>query len=400
MLIASGLALPRPVVADDAETGASPPADKASPGSKRPGSYVTRRLGLFGLLLGIGLGNHLTLLAIAVPLIIWMGSALGWKRVASPWAMGAFVLGASVYVYLPLRAAQAPAVNWGDADTLRGAVWMLTARPYQEYAFGATTGTLLSRLVPWLNLVFSQFNPLGLFFGIVGAGPLRAKIPVFFVVSLGAMLVISVYAVSYYTVDFQVLMLPAFLAFSIWVGVGFFQITSTWVRDPAALRGAKKSWAIQLPASRQAAVLSVMAFLLLPGLAVVLNYSSQDLSGDRGAYDYAATVLESVPDGSVVFSSSEAHVFSLWYLRYVERTERDVAVIAGPLLQFDWYREDTRRMFPDRVPGLETPFAGEAVDRIVAHNLGRREVYFTTHFATSAFDLEWNGTVWEARELP
>ena len=130
-----------------------PPSDHGGPAA------TDSKLALFGFMLGIGLGNHLTLLAVAAPLLYWLRTALGWRRLASPWMIGAFLLGIAVYVYLPIRASQHPPVNWGNAETLRGAFWMLTARPYQDYVFGVAPGTIPTRLVSWLELVFSQFNP-------------------------------------------------------------------------------------------------------------------------------------------------------------------------------------------------------------------------------------------------
>ena len=41
------------------------------------GADHRKRLAIFGLVLGLGLGNHLTLLAVAVPLLLWVWSAVG-----------------------------------------------------------------------------------------------------------------------------------------------------------------------------------------------------------------------------------------------------------------------------------------------------------------------------------
>ena len=90
------------------------------PGENQEARFTTGKLGLFGLLLGLGLGNHLTLLAVAVPLLFWLWRTLGLRRLASPWMLGAFILGLGIYLYLPIRAAQDPPINWGNADTLGG----------------------------------------------------------------------------------------------------------------------------------------------------------------------------------------------------------------------------------------------------------------------------------------
>ena len=347
---------------------------------------VDPKLVLFAFLLGLGLGNHLTLLAVAVPMLYWLWPAVGWKSLVSPWTVAAFILGAAIYVYLPLRAAEGPPVNWGDADTLSGMAWMLSGGPYQEYVFGVPAESVRERVLSWLDLVFAQFNPLGLFFGLIVVGQLRAWAPRFFVSTLVSIGLLSIYSVSYNTVDFEVLMVPAFLLFSVWVAAGFFWIMATWIRD--FTEGGGPAWLrVELLASHQVLLLSVLGFLLLPGMSVVLNYGSQNLRDDRGAYEYASSVLDAVPDGSVVLSDGEVSAFSLWYMRYVDRPERDVATIVAPLLQFDWYRRDIHRMFPDRIPAITPTQYPNVLDIIVRHNNGGAPVYFTYRFPSATVEL-------------
>ena len=378
LLIASDLAL-------------RPPSDQTE---GRPS--VTLKLALFGLLLGIGLGNHLTLLAVAAPLLYWLWSALGWRKLASPWTIGAFILGTSVYVYLPISASQNPPVNWGDADTLGGIIWMLSARPYQEYVFGVPTEALLDRFISWGHLVFSQFNPLGLFLGLMSVGPLFSRTPRFFIPALAAVVVVSIYAITFNSADFEVLLIPAFLLFSVWIGFGFFWVASNVIE---AIADSEKPlslghWTIQT--RHVVPVLSLLAILLLPAMLVILNYGEQNLRNDTSARDHARDVLKMVPDGSVVLSDTEKNVFSLWYMRYVEQPERDVAVIAVRLLQFDWYRRDVRRRFPERVPAITASDYPNSLDRIVEHNDGGAPVFITYRLSSTSIDLERKGRVYEA----
>ena len=338
---------------------------------------TTAKLALFGLLLGLGMGNHLTLLAVAVPLLFWLWRAVGLRRLASPWTLGAFILGLSIYVYLPIRAAQDPPVNWGDADTFGRFAWMVSAQVYQDYVFGVPVGSLASRAVDWLDLVFSQFNPLGLFLGLVGAAALRTANLRFLAASLVSIAVLMVYSITYNTVDSEVLTIPAFMLFSVWVGVGFLLTVSsvaTWLqgaRESLPLRG------VRMAASQPLILLGVIAFGALPLTSVILNYSSQNLRGDDTAFEYAREVMNTVPDGSVVLSTEEDRAFSLWYMRYVEETDRDVATVAVPLLDFDWYWRSIQKRFPDRIPPEVPADLAEGVKSIVEHNGGRARVFFT-----------------------
>ena len=184
--------------------------------------HVSYKLGAFALLLGLGLGNHLTLLAVAVPLIYWIGATLGWRKLLSPWTVGGLLLGLAIYIYLPVRAAQNPDINWGNASTAGGVAWMLSGRPYQDYVFGTPAQDIPDRLLAWLDLTFVQFNPLGLFLGLLGAKALSGRVPKFAIAAAVSMALITAYTLTYGTRDYRVFMIPAYLLFSVWIGVGFF----------------------------------------------------------------------------------------------------------------------------------------------------------------------------------
>ena len=314
---------------------------------------VAAGLAMFGFLLGLGLGSHLTLLAVAVPLVYWMGTAIGWRRLASPWLGGALIAGLAIYVYLPIRSGQNPPVNWGNADTVGGFVWMLSGRVYQEHVFGVPVGSIPGRIVDWVELVFSQFNPLGIFLGLMAAVPLRSRAPRFLAASLASMALLSVYSITYHTFDSEVLTIPAFVVFSIWVGIGFLwaiSIAREWARDASSRLGDSGMGVVRSMVSRPALVLGLIAFGALPTASVILNHGSQDLGNDRGAYEYAKGVLAALPDRSVVMSMEEDAAFSLWYMVFVEEVERDIVPVAVPLLQFEWYWRNVQARFPERFP--------------------------------------------------
>lgn len=366
-----------------------------------PTSSHRLEIALYGLIAGVGLGNHLTLLAVIIPLSVWLGLSVGWRRLTSPWTIGAFLLGISIYLYLPIRAAQDPPLNWGSADTLEGVVWVLTARPYQDYVFGIEPETIVRRLGAWVELMFVQFNPLGLFLGLIGTSPLRARATWFFLTTLTSSIIISVYSVTYNSIDFEVLMIPAILVFSLWISVG--STTILWSVMRAAVRGDGSFFGgrITIGPVGQVILLAGLAFTLLPFTAIALNLESQDLSDDRMAYDHASNIFEQVPERAVVFAETEKDVFSLWYMGLVERPEKDVVVIAVRLLAFDWYLAHIHELYPDRIPDLSGQDLNQVFDTIVTANNGRARVYFTfinPHLLES-FGLNRVGRLYEVPDL-
>ena len=354
---------------------------------------ISRQMALFAFVLGLGLGNHVTLLAIAVPLLYWLWSTLGWRKVITRWTVGALVLGLGIYIYLPISAALDPAVSWGEADTLDGFGWILSGRLYQEYVFGIPVGSLLGRTTALMEITFLQFNPLGIFLGLVGAVSLRSRQRRFLLASFASIAILANYSLTYATVDSEVLVIPAFLIFSMWAGVGFARVLSVVAirakgrtRDPVQLALDR----IGVSAAHATMLLGIIAFGALPVTAVILNYGDQDRRNDDLAFTYAEDVFDGVPDGSLIMSMNEDSAFSLWYMGYVDRAERNVAPVAVPLLQFDWYWATLRSMFPDMFLPESSNHIPQALRSIVEHNDGNAKVFFTywDRFLDETFDRE------------
>ena len=85
---------------------------------------ATRDLVLGGLLIGLGLGNHLLMLFVApfvVAYVLWAGRR---ELLARPWLLllggGAGLLGLAVYLYIPLAALRNPALPYNHPTTLDG----------------------------------------------------------------------------------------------------------------------------------------------------------------------------------------------------------------------------------------------------------------------------------------
>ena len=108
-----------------------------------------------------------------------------------------------------------------------------------------------------------------------------------------------------------------------------------------------------------------------------MNYSAQNLRGDREAFEFAEAVLDTVPSGAIVISDGEDRTFALWYMVFVERPESGVVPIAGRLLQFDWYWRDLNERYPGRLPGEFPADASQAVQRIVDGADRESGVYLT-----------------------
>lgn len=345
-------------------------------------SYLTRgrptnRLLIIGtgLTLGLGLGNHLTLLAVAFPLSIWV-IVRGELTRSSAWifVLGLLV-GLSVYVYMPIRAASDPLVNWGDAASLSGLYWVVSGQAYQDFVFGVPVDSLAQKLISWLELVFEQLNPLGIFLAFGGVSALLRSDRWLLGATGFSAAGLLVYSIAYNTFDSQVLTIPAFFVISVYAGLGLCRViavASQWV-------GERFTRENSMPINRWLPIGALMgiAFLAVPVVSVMLNYNSQDRSEDRRASEYAQRVLESVPSGAVVLSDTEDRVFSLWYYGFVEQNDTEIIPVSSRLLQFDWYWQSLVERHPAIFPSEMPEDVAQALVTIVGTASENPGVYFT-----------------------
>jgi MFS family permease len=296
-------------------------------------SWRSRDHVLAGALVGLALGNHLTTALILPPwlfLSAWDKGKFQPTRLA--WRLTGMAAGLLIYAYIPLRAAAHPPINWGNASTPDGVWWVVSGGPYRSMAFGLPTDLVGARVQGWASLLIAQFGLLGmiaafygLFFG-AATGP-RVKLVTGWVAA-----VFSIFAIGYNTVDSYAYLLPAFLALSVWLGLGL----------AAAMAGIRqRQWSI-------AARLAVCGGL---ALAILVNAVRQlpdlDASRDTSAESFGEAVMDSAPPAALVFTQADRDTFAAWYYHFALGRRPDVAVIAEPLLIFGWYRDNLRFSYPE-----------------------------------------------------
>ena len=199
---------------------------------------------LLAFVYGLSLTNHLTmaLLAPAMAIYTWLTAGFNFVQPGSPdpgqkrgfgnplkarvfglWILNfgllliLFLLGLSVYLYLPLRwpalhgrsMALGEFVNWVLGSRFRGALhWDAWLKDPERYA-------ILGRLI------LEQYGWAGLILGLAGVIWLFAKRRREAIFLLIAYLVYFIYGLCYYVPDISAFIIPAHLIFAVWIGVGF-----------------------------------------------------------------------------------------------------------------------------------------------------------------------------------
>ncbi len=313
------------------------------------------------LALGLGLGNHLSLVLMAPALMLT--AIRTWRHDGRPLraflpAIGLFLLGLSVYLALPIRAASDPPVNWGDPTTPERFWWLVSGRLYQRFLFRLPLAALPGRLSAWAALLREQFGLAGIALLLAGVwygwhGYRR------WTVLAGLTYVLFVaYAMGYDTADSYVYLIPTYAVASLWIVQGIGGLA----QDILSMGKMRRLWP-----------LLASAVLILPAVSLSVNWRAVDVSGDRMALEYAEECLSAVAPDAVLLTHGDAPAFALWYAHYALGRRPDAVLITISLWQYDWYRRSTARHTPALFSQDDDP--PPTLEMLIQHLRAQRAVY-------------------------
>jgi hypothetical protein len=118
----------------------------------------------------------------------------------------------------------------------------------------------------------------------------------------------------------------AFLAFSIWVGIGFWAI----------LNQISKGRKLQIP-------LFIVLLMAVPGLMAFQNFDDHNRSERYAARDFAENILKSCPQDAILFTSGDNDTYPLLYCQEVEDIRTDVRIVIMPFLAANWFVDGLRQ---------------------------------------------------------
>jgi hypothetical protein len=320
-----------------------------------------RRLLLATYLFGLGLTNHLLLLAAAPALAVVTWRLARTRKIGLTTAVLLPLLifwGLTLDLYLPIRAARNPEFSWGVPASPKQLWWVLSGAQYARNFFARDFLGAIRHLVPgrwWMD--FGWGLPI-LAAGV--AGTIHRRPPgsaAVWLSLLGSVLLLSVYAIG----DDVGYWMPVGLVVAALAGAGWGFLGERIGRSRAALAG--------------------LALVLTA--AVALGFGSSwrrvDASGDVTPYVYAHRSLASVEPNALIVSEYDGRTFALWFYKATDfkKSHPGLVVAYKYLLVWPWYLHHLARFYPTlAVPG----YPGDLdlmMNRLIARNIRRRPVYLT-----------------------
>jgi len=303
---------------------------------------------------GLSLADH-HLMFLAGPAIIIFVIVRNWKVLIQPKTILVsillFVLGLSVYAYIPIRTYLAPYDNpafinhsglytWGtfinfvNRKIYGGTVKLDTGKATQEAKiehlpawilvikdFFTHYGTILVDnnkvgLLSLLKIIFREYFFFPLFFFLPGMYFLYRKnwrlglfVTLLFLCYTVLLLVFIPLGADYETLSYssaEPFIMPVVYILGLISACGF-------------------GWFAENISNRKIAVVFNVALIALPVMAVAKNFSPNNESKNYIAYDFNRNVLESIPqNGYLITTGRDNMTFPLYYLRKIENIRKDI----------------------------------------------------------------------------
>lgn len=282
-----------------------------------------RLVALFFFLVGLGLGNHLTLILFPFAAVVsHPGPSLRMvaSRKAALTGLAFLLAGLLIYAYLPVRAAVDPPINWDNPSSWERFWDHVSQRDYRFRQASRTTAESLGVTVSFFHTTLEELGVFGVALSLLGFLVLlwtKRRVGLFLLLLvLGALLVALLYGDGK---EFELAYcLPAYTALAVMAGVGAAALVSI-VRGKQLPDGAPAS----RTRSRYAVAVSVLLLLVPIGL-VSANYHVCDSSCNYYAYWHGLNLLRTMPWGSTFFGETDTSLFPLYYLKFVEKRREDV----------------------------------------------------------------------------
>ncbi|HET9327983.1 MAG TPA: DUF2723 domain-containing protein [Candidatus Eisenbacteria bacterium] len=283
-------------------------------------------------------------------------------------SLALMAIGYSTHLYLPIRAAQRPAINEGNPSNWERMRDLLERKQYGPSSPLERRAPLMVQLDKEFWRYFSRQWPLfptdrvwgsllPLLLGVAGAAYQFRRERTSFLVTFVFVGLTTAGMIAFLNfTDHEVRERDYFFqsgyhAYALWMALGAAWLLR-WVSDSFAVENAKR-----------AALAATAALMVVQPILVMRNlWYTHDRRGNEVARDYAYNMLAPLAPNSYVFTNGDNDTFPLWYIQQVENFRKDVRVVNLSLLNTDWYIYQLR----DEEPKVPITLSNEAIDQLGA----------------------------------
>lgn len=327
---------------------------------------ITRLFFCLAFLFGLGLGAH-SILVLYFPLLLIGIYFLGLRsrsiNVTKMYGLLCFffLLGLSVYLYLPVRSVKNPYYDWGDPQTFYNLMSHVSDRKDASFHFSFPKDVLPSQIVLYFGLYYENFSILGIILGVIG---------LIYLMKRRENVLLNIFVIFFFPPllffirwwQWHSAYIPNFLIFSILISVG------VWASFRAIKRGLKQ---YQLSKSYLVLIGSFLAIHLF--LLFTNHFRENDKSDYWTPRDLLKNVLYDIPSNAVIFSNRAW--FGLGYLQQSEVYRPDITLFSvSSFLAPELFSKIDQAKFPNVTIPLEAD--KELGPAFLQQNIGSHPIYW------------------------
>jgi hypothetical protein len=248
-----------------------------------------------------------------------------------------FVTGASIYLYLPIRAAAQPIYSFGTPLAVQNFIWVITAKLYRAYDSPLISKMLdnairlLAMLSDQLNIVFLILSAIG--FYLLGRKNLKLCLSLLLILILNGYILLSNMHFDVSNPDLN----------------GYAMITLAVIGMSACFAVAQILQVIgkNLSQNRLLNFMILGLFVILPITQLIKFGSFYNKSNDWSSNDMARNITSSIPYDGIVWTGSFATFSILTYESLVANYRPDMKILYAGFLANQGYIQNTDKNYPE-----------------------------------------------------
>lgn len=314
-----------------------------------PSPYDARWLAAAGLLAGLGLAtHHFISLTVMVPAaIVLLNRRLRVRTAALTTSL--IVLGMAAFLYLPVRSAQHPEVNWGAPHTAERFAWTISAKAFhktttteQVSTRGEDAAQAIATLGEQATWPVFSLALIGMYLGVRRARWRRQAILLGGVLALGVggrVLIGFDPAIP----DDHGYIMPCTVAVFLLALTALGQIAQVIAESMAAKR--KRTLALAL----------ALAVSSLPIVQLARFHDTASMAKARASDAFAHWEIENLPPRTLLLPAYFQTSFRLWALRATQSARPDIAILDRSFLTYPGADEQAKQRYPDLAGLIDAP---------------------------------------------
>lgn len=312
-------------------------------------------------LLGLAAGLHATAAFFVPALLLFV--ILNWRGRLKPadlvMVLFFFIVGFSVYIYLPFRSAAGPNIDWGNPRTLEGFLIQILDKKDTAYHFAISRGGFLEKIGVFLYVLIRELTflwPVAALYGFYLVFKKNWRLFTLLVL-FGAVHI--AFFIWYWGIG--TIYIPFYVAVMAAGGAGLFFISGRLSAIPN----------LKVNAAR---ILAILAAALVC-FNLLFNYGKLDKSNYYAAEDFTTSDYYRFDYGAMVVTNLLWPNF--YCLQDVQRLREDLIIIAvGDIIQPEYFNRFTAGRYPE----LELPDGEVSRDTGVAFL--RNLIFMNSHHRT------------------